>query len=279
MFNGLTMRLAVTSDLHYDLAGHLTAPDTIEALARQIGRERPDLLILAGDLGHGVENFRRCVASFSGVARQVAVLAGNHDVWRDEVQGVSSQPLLDEVLPGLCAELGAVWLETATLRLGPVGVVGSLAWYDYSAIDPEQAHHAPQLPRLKPLLNNDANWIDWAPTDQQVAARLGGALLARLDDLAADPAIRQIVVATHVPLLEGQMTRKPNNPNWGVSNAFFGNLSLGHQVAARDKVTLVVSGHTHCGQEGALARPSGPLRHAVIGSDYGAPAFRLFDLA
>jgi predicted phosphodiesterase len=272
------MRLAVTSDLHYDRAGSLTPPDAIEALARQIARQRPELLILAGDLGHGVENFRRCVASFSGVAPRLAVLAGNHDVWRDPHLDLSSQRLLDEALPGVCAELGATWLETSVLRVGSVAVVGSLAWYDYSAIDAEQAHHAPQLPALKRLLNNDANWIDWPHSDPQVAARLGDALLRRIEDLDGDQEIHQIVVATHVPLLEEQMVRRPDNANWGVSNAFFGNLSLGRRVAAFPKVSLLVSGHTHFARDGVVPRPCGPLRHAVIGSDYGAPAFRVFDV-
>jgi predicted phosphohydrolase len=272
------MRLAVTSDLHYDLAGRLTPPDAIEALARQIARERPDLLILAGDLGHGMENFRRCIASFSGVAPRLAVLAGNHDVWHDSHLDLSSQQLLDEVLPGICAELGAIWLETSSLRLGAVAVVGSLAWYDYSAIDPEQAHHALQLPALKRFLNNDANWIDWPHTDPEVAARLGDALLRRIEALDGDPEILQIVVATHVPLLEEQMVRRPDNANWGVSNAFFGNLSLGRRVAAFPKVALLVSGHTHFARDGIVARPGRPLRHAVIGSDYGAPTFRLFEV-
>lgn len=272
------MRIAVTSDLHYDLAGHLTAPDSIESLARSIARERPDLLVLAGDLGHGLDNFRRCVASFVGVAPAIAVLAGNHDVWRDERQNLSSLRLWDNELPRVCAELGVTWLETESLRFGSVGIVGSLAWYDYSAVDPEQAQHAPLLPSLKPMLNNDANWIDWPYKDPELAARLGDSLLLRLDALEQDPAIRSVAVVTHVPLLEGQMVRKRNNPNWGVSNAFFGNLTLGERVSARSKVRLIVSGHTHFAREGVLERSSGPLRYAVIGSDYGAPISRSFEL-
>ena len=272
------MRIAVTSDLHYDLEGHLTPPDAIEALARTIARERPDLLVLAGDLGHGLDNFRRCVASFQGVAPRVAVLAGNHDVWRDERLGHSSARLWEELLPEVCAELGVSWLEDDCLRLDGVAAVGSLAWYDYSGIDPEQAQHASLLPTLKPMLNNDATWIDWPHTDPEVAGRLGAALLARLDALEADPSVRSVAVFTHVPLLEGQMVRRRSNPNWGVSNAFFGNLTLGAQVSARPKVRLLVSGHTHFARDGALDRPSGPLRFAVIGSDYGAPAHRSFDL-
>jgi predicted phosphodiesterase len=273
------MRIAVSSDLHLDRAGHLTRPDAIEALAREIARERPDLLVLAGDLAHGLDNFKSCVASFRSVAPRLAVLAGNHDVWRDERLGLSSLSLWEQHLPGCCAELGASWLEGETLRLGSVAVVGSMAWYDYSAVDPEQAHHAAFLPSLKPMLSNDANRIDWPYRDPEMANLLGDALLARLDAVQNEPSVDAIAVITHVPVLEGQMVRKRNNPNWGVSNAFFGNLSLGARLLERSKVRLVVSGHTHLGRDGSLEQPGGAVRYAVIGSDYGAPAFRVFELS
>lgn len=272
------MRILVTSDLHYDLAGHLTAPDTVEALARRMARERPDLLVLAGDLGHGLDNFRRCVTSFLGIAPTLAVIAGNHDVWRDEEHNLSSQSLWEDALPQACADLGAVWLEAQSLQLGAIGVVGSMAWYDYSAIDPEHQNHVSLLPSLKPMLNNDANWIDWPHKDPEVAARLGESLLQRIDLLEQDPSIQSIAVFTHVPLLEGQMVRKSNHPNWGLTNAFFGNLTLGNQILTRSKIRLIVSGHTHTARNGSLPRPSGDLQYSVIGSDYGTPTFQSFEI-
>jgi len=237
------------------------------------------VIVLAGDLGHGVDNFRRCVSCFCGLAPHLAVLAGNHDVWRDDSQKIGSQRLFEQVLPAICADLGACWLETSSLRLGPVGLVGSMAWYDYSAIDPEQQRFAPSLPSLKPMLNNDANWVDWPLSDPQVAHSLGASLLQRVAAAEADPTLQSLVVVSHVPLLEAQMVRKPHDATWGLSNAFFGNLTLGSQLVDRPKISLVVSGHTHFGRQGSLDRPPAPpLRYAVVPSDYGEPAFLTFEV-
>jgi hypothetical protein len=41
------------------------------------------------------------------------------------------------------------------------------------------------------------------------------------------PAVRRTVVVTHVPLLECQMSHKPGGIDWGFSNAYFSNLTLG----------------------------------------------------
>ncbi len=46
------------------------------------------------------------------------------------------------------------------------------------------------------------------------------------------------------------MLRKPDDFDWGFSNAYFGNLTLGRQVLETSKkVQAVVSGHTHIGMQ------------------------------
>ena len=266
------MRVAVTSDLHYDSAGDLTPPAAIEELARRIAAERPDAVILAGDLAHGLDQFAACVRCFRDVGAPFAVLAGNHDVWRDDARGLGSQRLFDEALPAATRAEGAIWLEGETVRVGDVAIVGSLAWYDYSAVDP--GVHAPPdvVGALKGRFNNDAHWIDWPDDDRAVAARLGAAMRARLRAACDDPSVRAVLVATHVPILEEQMVRRPEDPRWGFSNAYFGNLTLGAAVLGEPKVRAVVSGHTHFGRRAQVARAGAPpIDAAVVGSDYGAP--------
>lgn len=203
----------------------------------------------------------------------MAVLAGNHDVWRDRSLDIGSEQLFTEVLPRVCTDLGALWLEGACCRLGDVSVVGSMAWYDYSAIDPQQkGPGAEQIAASKRFFNNDANWIDWPHSDLEVAASLAGPLLAQLRAAEAAPEVRAVAVVTHVPVLDAQMARKPHDPAWGFSNAFFGNLTLGEQILRFPKVSAVLSGHTHIGREGSLARPPlPPVRYRVVPSDYGEP--------
>jgi len=75
------------------------------------------------------------------------------------------------------------------------------------------------------------------------------------------------------------MCRKPNNRDWGFSNAYFGNLTLGHKVLARSKVTHVISGHTHVGRMATMELLPGRQVHAcVIDSQYGRPSWELLEL-
>ncbi|RYE93010.1 MAG: metallophosphoesterase [Myxococcales bacterium] len=274
------MRLAVSSDLHFDRRGHLTTPAAVADVAARLRAARPDVVVLAGDIAHGLDNIRGGIEAFVGCAPVVAVLAGNHDVWRDDALALGSRQLFDESLPALCAELGVTWLENTVIRHGTSAVVGSLAWYDYSAVDPSQAALAPHLASLKRLHNADAHRVDWPNTDPDVAARLADGLMARLAAVAADPTITSIAVVTHVPLLDEQLIRKPDDPRWGLSNAYFGHLTLGARVAAEPRVTLVVSGHTHGARAGVRDRPGmPPLRYSVIGSDYGEPVGEVFEVS
>jgi 2',3'-cyclic-nucleotide 2'-phosphodiesterase (5'-nucleotidase family) len=155
-----------------------------------------------------------------------------------------------------------------------VAVTGTIGWYDYSAADATVQATALQFAQQKMNYNADALRIDWEWSDPEFAERVGKAFLATLDGLEADPAVRTIVVATHMPLLEEQMSRNAADKDWAFSNAYFGNLTLGRKVLTRSKVTHVVSGHTHVGRRGTVARTgAGPVEAIVIPSDYETPAW------
>jgi predicted phosphohydrolase len=272
-------RVIVTSDLHYDPEGNLTAPKNVEALAGRIADSSPDAVVLAGDLAHELGPFRRCLECFADVGVPVGVLAGNHDVWFDRQAGLSSQLLWERALPEVTRDLGMVWLEEETIRLGPVAVVGSMAWYDYSGVDPTQRASAEEHWREKDRFNNDAVWIDWPWRDVELAEELRLGLVSRLALAAADDGVEKVLVATHVPILEAQMTRKPEDPRWARSNAYFGHLTLGAEVLREPKVVEVVSGHTHTGRDAWVERaPLASIRARVVGSDYDEPAYVIVEL-
>ena len=273
------MRIAVTSDLHYDPTGRLTHPSLITALAEDIASKQPDALILAGDLAHGRRGFEDCLSCFSKVCAPLAVIAGNHDIWADEEDGLSSQKLWENVLEVTTSRHGALWLEKENLILGKTGIVGSLAWYDYSAVDPSVATNDEFLESMKSSLNNDGNWINWSKSDRSFARELNQAMLLRLQQLSANPGIRDIVVVTHVPVVEQQIVRKPQDWRWGLSNAYFGNLTLGHEVLKEPKVRAIISGHTHVGRQVRVVRDKlSDIDVRVVDSDYGAPGYTMLDL-
>jgi 3',5'-cyclic AMP phosphodiesterase CpdA len=266
--------IAVTSDLHLGL----TAPAKLQALRDQIAEQAPDLTVLAGDLGEPLRQFVACLRLFADLPGEMAVLAGNHDVWATGSK--KSQDLWERDLPAAVRDAGMIWLEEQSLQAGDVAVAGSLAWYDYSAADPALASaYTPSFyAAVKPKINNDGNYVDWPWTDVEFANRLGDGLMQRLDDLESRPDVMGILAVTHAPLCEEQLVRKPDDLHWSIGNAYLGNLTLGRRVLAASKVRAIVSGHTHVGCSGHIERSDGSaMLYAVVPSEYGDPACLLVD--
>lgn len=272
-------RIVITSDLHLGI----TSAATIRKLVNTIAAEEPGLTVLAGDIGEGFPRFVECLKLFAQLPGEVAVLVGNHDVWARA--GYASQELWERLLPEAVQAAGMLWLEGTVWQHDGVGVAGSLAWYDYSAADPTLPPHPPEFfAQMKGHYCADARFVHWSWSDQEFAERLGNALCERLQRLDADPDIENVVVVSHVPLFEEQMLRKPEDTYWGLSNAYFGNLTLGQQMLkVGSKVQAVVSGHTHVKMEGQVKRPELPEGHAisvsVLGSDYHTPVYSVIDSA
>jgi predicted phosphohydrolase len=261
-------RIIVTSDLHLGI----TTEQQVRALAAQIAGDQPDLTILAGDLGEGLSNIRACLRLFAHLPGQVAVLMGNHDLWAYERH--ATQTLWDELLPRTVRDAGMLWLEDSAWIRDGVAVVGSMTWYDYSAVDPAvRPHSAAWFARHKRRYNNDARFVTWKWSDQEAARILGDALVWRARAREVDPTVQAVMVVTHVPIFRAQMCSKPGDLHWGISNAYFGNLTLGERLIGMSKLRRVVSGHTHCGREEVIERPGlPPLAVSVVASDYHRPA-------
>jgi predicted phosphohydrolase len=261
-------RIIVTSDLHLGI----TTEQQVWAHAEQIAHEQPDLTVLAGDLGEGLSNIRACLRLFAQLPGQVAVLMGNHDVWA--YQHHASQTLWEELLPQVVRDAGMLWLEESAWIRDGVAVVGSMTWYDYSAVDPAvPPHSAAWFARHKRRYNNDSRFVTWKWSDPEAARILGDALVERVHRLEVDPTMQAVMVVTHVPILGAQMFSKPGDRRWGISNAYFGNLTLGARLIGMSKLRRVVSGHTHCGREESIERPGMPsLPVSVVASEYHRPA-------
>ncbi len=262
------MKVAVTSDLHLPA----TRAEVILDLAGDIAAFEPQVLVVAGDIGESPSHIERCLSLLKEIVEcPILVVAGNHDLWGREARSIR---LWEVLVPETVRRTGCIWLEgDAWVREG-VAVAGTIAWYDYSAADPAVQAAPEVFAREKRHFNVDGVLIDWPWTDPQFAAHVAEPFLATLDRLEADPAVRQTIVVTHVPLLECQMCRRPHDRHWGFSNAYFGNLTLGRQVLARRKVTHIVSGHTHVGRQAVLRLDDGRTVEAhVLASDYGRPVW------
>ena len=264
------IRVLLSADLHY----HIRSRPALERFAQQVQRERPDCLVLAGDLGHPLTNFQRALGLFSGLTCPKLALAGNHDVWSGEHD---SQSLWDHLLEQAAHQAGFVWLDREIFHLGSLGICGTLGWYDYSARDMSVPLGLSDYYINKGMFNNDGNYIDWEATDEQFAAQELAAFVERLGRLWNDPAITQILVATHVPPFVENLERRPGDWAWSFGNAYFGNLTLGQAIVRCPKVTHVVSGHTHHGGVWSISAPHGLVESRVVGSDYGRPAYVILE--
>ncbi len=262
------MRIAVTSDIHF----HPPWYDRIKRFADLLQEQKPDLLVLAGDIGEPVEMFTRGLKVFQPVCEQRAALAGNHDVWHRD-SSYTSQELWESRLEETARELGYHWLDRENVVIGSIGICGSIAWYDYSGKHPEINLTDDEYEMLKPLITNDGRYVDWPWTDREFARRVTAEICARLDALESDPRITDIVALTHVPIFSG-----PQSQALSPANAYYANLALGEAVRQYEKVRVVLSGHVHLGLEREIPRGNlPPMRAYTNPADYGQPAALLVE--
>jgi predicted phosphohydrolase len=265
------MRIVATADLHY----HQRWSEALRHLVAEVRREEPDCLIVAGDAGHPLSRFEQGLTLFSALKCRKVALAGNHDVWSGEQ---SSQVLWDHLLEEAAHRAGFAWLDRENVRLGSLGICGTIGWYDYSARDPDLVLQARDYYINKGMFNNDGNYVDWEQTDPGFAASVLTAFARRLDALCQDERVTQVLVATHIPPFEENLVRKPGDVAWNIRNAYTGNLTLGRRIVRCPKVTHVVSGHTHRGGRWQIETPHGMVESYVVGSDYGRPGYVVIDL-
>ncbi|HLY28148.1 MAG TPA: metallophosphoesterase [Aggregatilineales bacterium] len=263
------MRIVVTSDTHYHRQWHTVLTN----FAVELADLKPDCLVVAGDVGEGPENFAEMLRLLEVVQCPRLVLSGNHDLW--STRTASSEHLFNTLLPQITDDHGAIWLEGENWICDNVAVCGTNGWYDYSGADPSLPYHTDDYFTFKRKYIVDGDKVDWDWTDVKFAEMLGKHFARRLEALDADAAVQDIIVVTHVPPFAEAIVRKEGNEVWGITNAYFYNLTLGERIKHSAKVRRVVSGHTHVGISAPVADTA--IHLDVIPADYGRPAYVVFD--
>jgi predicted MPP superfamily phosphohydrolase len=277
------MKLAFTADLHYPT----TSRSTLLSLASDIASQEPDVVALGGDIGevyHSLDCFDACLSLFREALKDIPILVlpGNHDLWVPPEDVIwNSLDLFNDLLPRIVQTHGCHWLETENFIHGKVAIVGSYLHYDYSAKD--TIGPASKLPdewyeQNRDRILND-RFLKGLPRDREFAKQLGEGFRGRLQAAQDAPEIASIIVLTHVPCLEEQITRNPHNFNWAVATPYFGNLSHQQFIKEMSKVRYVVSGHSHKAAEATVDRGNMPVMTAInLDSDYRNPKFRCIEL-
>ena len=251
------MKIVYTSDLHYDATPR--NPEAIERLAAGLHELKPDVVILAGDLGDTLESLEKVLACFAGLDSVKLLVPGNHDLWIEPAKGFGegsdSGEKYASLIPALADQLGFVDLGQGPFYLDDVGFVGSLGWYDYSLADsrlglsPEDY----QTHRLGDQVWWDHGRISWRRFpraaernglgDREICDGLAAKLEAHISE--AEQQVGQIVAAVHTCPFESVFERS-DEPHF--FDAFQGSARLGDVLLAHEKVEYCITGHEHtCG--------------------------------
>ncbi|MHA2279525.1 MAG: metallophosphoesterase family protein [Promethearchaeota archaeon] len=282
------MKIVFTADTHN--CPNLTDSDMLKVLAKGIFAESPDLVILGGDIGETRINISLFTEVLKILGKGVLVL-GNHDLWTSPNKPYTSRDLWERILPQICHDQGWHYLEQTNWIKDGIAIVGSYLHYDYSAADPEGAavdHIRSNFPewttdeyyrRMKKRAVNDAKFFKGLPPDKIFARVIGEDFEKRLLDAESDPEVESIVVATHVPCMPSQITRKPSQWHWSCATAYFGNLSHVEAIMSCSKVRYVLSGHSHQENRETVTFHDGHTAEVItLGADYGEPDFEIIEV-
>lgn len=165
-----------------------------------------------------------------------------------------------------------------------LGICGTLGWYDYSSGAPHLNYDEEDYRQLKPLVNHDADYVDWPWSDVAVARYLGRGFARALEELEADPTVTTVLAVTHVPPFSEALaptlplSGHPDSHFWSLLRAYLGNFSLGSLLRQQPKVRYVVSGHIHRPGRWPVSGDYGLIDFQVVGSQEGQPRAVVLDI-
>lgn len=268
------MRIAVTADLHWGMSRR--GDRATRALAQQVEALQPDAFAIAGDVGEGAE-WSRCLALFSGLPCPRLVVPGNHDLWV-RYPGQGSLTAYERRLPAAAAEHGFHYLDAGPFLAGPLAIVGSINWYDYSFADPALAEAFPDVERMyrEKLFprgrHNDGQYVHLGMSDEAFTTRVVERFRAHLE--ALPESVASILVIQHHPPVEALFyptaLTTAEQKFW---RAYTGNRRMQDRVRSDPRIRWVFCGHTHAACE---AEAEGRL-YVNVGGDYDFKRLVLLD--
>ncbi|MCC6475273.1 MAG: metallophosphoesterase [Burkholderiales bacterium] len=289
------MRVLVTSDLHYNVAG---SREPTRRLASEVCRADADALIIAGDTcGHDLAVMDEALALFESFRGARMLVAGNHCLWVQA--GQSSRHRYESEIADAARRRGFHYLDREPVILNNVAFVGNIGWYDYAfaseslsiprrfyerKVAPGAAlmlpeHHDLLRDRhdIRPdLLEIRTRWTDGLHvklgcTDPDFTRQLADKLAGHLRDVR-DRVDHIVVAMHHLPFVELVVRR--NRPDWDFANGFMGSPVFGDILLAEPKVRYCICGHTHVPVQVQL----GGIRCMTVGSTYYDKRYELLEV-
>ncbi len=242
------MKLMFTSDVHY--------PQYWQRLSLKLEKERPDLLVIAGDLTAS-GNMREFDKLFKLVKRHTNLwyVLGNHDLWLSKRmlrKGLNSLDKMESVRR-MASNYGFLDLHLeGPQKLGSLSLVGVMGWYDYSYAQGKleqflrgSPYECDPLSKYNPCSEwwNDKVWVRLPFSDPEFARINADLLRERLYKVD-----RAVVVMHHVP--KEELLVKDRGSFY---SAYHGSPLLGKALEDfREKLVFVGYGHDHEGRKAEI---------------------------
>ena len=268
-------RLAVTADLHHDVARSRASAEELAATWPDL---EADALLLVGDAATSDgDKLETALSLFADDGRPRLFVPGNHELWSKHY-GTDVRVLLGKELPRRVRDLGWHWLPGHPFRppsARNVAVVGTLGWYDYGfALKrlalPRRFYEAKVSPSAAASLHGD----ELRPTGADVPDRARGFYARwndsrfiaglksdeqfcqdRLDEFEADlesvSSASHVVAAVHVcphrsllpPIPDGEIPERALK--YAFARAYLGSPTFGDLALSKANVRHIVCGHSH----------------------------------
>jgi predicted MPP superfamily phosphohydrolase len=260
-------RLAWLTDIHLNFV----QPAQIESLCRSIVQQKPDAVLLSGDIGEATDVERYLLALERRLQLPLYFVLGNHDFYRGSIRGVR-----DVVAALVSRSQQLCWLgQAGIIEVTPTtAIVGHDGWADsrYGNYGESRVFH---------YLTDFRLILDFAGLDRgaclQKMRQLGDEAAGYLGNLLATACerFRQVIVVTHVPPFkeatwyQGHMSEADWLP-------YFSCQAVGEVLQAAASAhpachITVLCGHTH-GSGSVDVRPN--LQVHTGGAKYGSPALQ-----
>jgi Icc-related predicted phosphoesterase len=276
------VKILLTADTHLLKA---TERKTLELLRQWVGDQRPDCLVIAGDLSsaaHADRTLEQFRARFPD--GPIAVCLGNHDFWLHDAmrsQLRSLEQVIEHFWAPAAKRFDVTLLDVENWVSDEVTIVGGYGHYDLGFAVPDLAYDGVQVtqqdylaghPRVGSALRwRDNEFMPPALDIQTVAEKQVNDLSGRLQAAKDSPILAVLHTAPFEDLLGivKLADLRPHDPpsEYAFFRAYLGNRAMGDQLLRfRQQLVGVVCGHTH--------RAAGPLEVGGvtginIGSDYG----------
>lgn len=236
------MRIAATSDLHFDLIRTEQDRQDLEQLTISLKAEHPDVLVIAGDtVGLGWPKLPQILETFTGVAPERLIVLGNHEYWSADRDTYKHLDALSEIIQASGFHL----LDNTPKIIDDVGFAGNCGWYDYSfAQNNPPPNTSYELKMFQgDIIWNDAFMVRLGRTDPEYSVELLRNLENHLFEL--ERRVERIVAVTHLIGFPEMAIPFKENPLYNFINAYLGSISLGEMLLRHPKVKYHLCGHTH----------------------------------